>query len=436
MPWRESLSPVRMERVALVAPVDRCAEMLTEVARCGTVELDLPYQPGDDATELGRAVDAAVVSGPLAGLVGWVPAHDVPALSRALEPVGAGAVPRAHPRGVQPPTLLTGPGRGGRAGTVPASRTLVDTYGTVPYADVDPSRLAAAAYVVMFGMMFGDVGQGAILVLLALLLRGGRPARLARLRRVWRFVASAGLASMGFGALYGSFFGPTGLIPVLWLDPLEDPIPLLLAAVLFGAALLAGAYTIGTVNRVREGGWRYALYARTGVAGSLLFAALALLTWGPTSAVGPAVLVGWVLAAMALIFLFVGLLAEAGGGAAGVMQASVELFDTVVRLGSNVVSFARLAAFGLTHAALMTIVWDGTTALWAPDWRAAGAILLFLVGNVLTFGLEALVAGVQALRLEYYELFSRIFQSEGRQFHPWAPALDDSPRTTHEGQLS
>ncbi len=109
------------------------------------------------------------------------------------------------------------------------------------------------------------------------------------------------------------------------------------------------------------------------------------------------------------MLVIIGLLVETGGGAAGAMQAVVELFDTVVRLGSNVVSFARLAAFGLTHAALLGLVWQGTQALWGPGWRAAAAVVLFVVGNVVTFGLEALVAGIQALRLEYYELFSRIF---------------------------
>ncbi|MCY1250092.1 hypothetical protein D9M72_636880 [compost metagenome] len=72
------------------------------------------------------------------------------------------------------------------------------------------------------------------------------------------------------------------------------------------------------------------------------------------------------------------------------------------------------------------MVWNGTTALWAPDWRAAAAVLLFIVGNLVTFALEALVAGIQALRLEYYELFSRIFQSEGRPFRPWSPDLTAS----------
>jgi V/A-type H+/Na+-transporting ATPase subunit I len=98
----------------------------------------------------------------------------------------------------------------------------------------------------------------------------------------------------------------------------------------------------------------------------------------------------------------------------------VELFDSVIRLGTNLVSFARLAAFGLTHAALGAIVWAGTTTLWAEGGLAAlGAIVLFVVGNAVSFTLEAVVAGVQALRLEYYELFSRVFQDEGRRFRPW-----------------
>ena len=141
-------------------------------------------------------------------------------------------------------------------------------------------------------------------------------------------------------------------------------------------------------------------------------------------------MVAAVVATLALAFLSIGLYLEAGGGAAGVAQAAVELFDTVIRLGSNIVSFARLAAFGLTHAALLMVVWNGTTALWAPGWQAAAAILVLVIGNIITFGLEALVAGIQALRLEYYELFSRIFAIEGRPFHPWAPVLTPTPDQT------
>lgn len=417
MRWREALSPMRMERVAIVAPVEHYRAVLEEVARQAVVELDLPYVPGDGPDELDRAIDAAVVHGPVVGLVGWAANRDLAALSTTLAALGAGVVPLVHPRGIDPPTLLPG------AGSPRMSRTLVDTYGTVPYADVDPSRMAALAYVVMFGMMFGDVGHGLVLVALGLVLRRARSGRLAGLRRAWLFVTGAGLTSIVFGALYGEAFGPTGLVPVLWLEPLTSPVPLMLAALVIGALLLAGAYLLGTINRVREGGWAYALYARTGVAGSALFVAVGLLAWGLTASVAPLVTAGGVLATVALVLIFAGLLVEAGGGATGVFQAVIEWVDTLARLGSNIVSFARLAAFGLTHAALLSVVWSGTTALWRPDWRAVAAVLVFVLGNVLTFGLEALVAGIQALRLEYYELFSRVFLSEGRPFRAWAPAL-------------
>jgi V/A-type H+-transporting ATPase subunit I len=426
MSWRESLSPVMMVRVALVAPIERRSDVLTEVARSAIVELDLPAASAEGQEALDLAVDAAVVSGPTAGWTGWIPGRDLSALTERLAPLGAAAVPLARPRGIEPPTLLTG------TGTMRLSRTLVDTYGTVPYADVDPSRLAGIAYVVMFGMMFGDLGHGAILLVAGLVLRTGRVKKLVKYRRAWLFVAGAGLVSMIFGALYGEAFGPTGLVPVLWLEPLANPIPLLVTALVFGAVLLAGAYAVGTINRVREGGWGYALYAGSGVAGSLLFVALGLLVWGIVADLAPVTMIAVVLAIAALVFLFVGFFIDAGGGGTGAVQAVIQLVDSVIRLGSNVVSFARLAAFGLTHAALLTVVWSGTTALWFPDWRALAAIVLFVLGNVLTFGLEALVAGIQALRLEYYELFSRIFQSEGRPFRPWSPALgaglpSDSP---------
>ena len=337
-------------------------------------------------------------------------------------------VPLPRPRGVQPPTLLRS-----RGGSRPFT-ALVQTYSTVPYADLDPTPFAAAAYVVMFGLMFGDVGHGLLLVLLAALARAGRPHVLARLRPAVPLVAAAGVASMIAGALYGEFFGPTGLVAPLWLAPLEDPMRLLVAGLAVGALLLAVAYAIGTANRVREGGWSYALYAPSGLAGvdPLPRSGAAR---GRGSCGGPT---GWcsarcVVAVLGLALSFVGLYAGSGGGGSGVAEAVVELVDLVVRLGSNVVSFARLAAFGLTHAALGAVVWGATTALWLRGGAAVvAAVVVFLVGNAVAFALEALVAAVQALRLEYYELFSRVFEGEGRPFRPWHLPLAAVPAAAPE----
>jgi len=247
----------------------------------------------------------------------------------------------------------------------------------------------------------------------------GRPPALARLRHLAPFVICGGLAAMGFGFAYGELFGPTHVVPAAWLAPLDHPTTLLAVAIAAGAGLLAVAYVLGTLNRFREGGAPAALLATSGLAGALVYVGLGAigLGWYEHARVG--LVAGAVIAGCGLVFGYLGC-AAAGGGA---VQGVIELFDAVLRIGTNTISFARLAAFGLTHAALGSVVWSGTTALWH---RGAAffvpAAALFAVGNAVAIGLEGLVAGVQALRLDYYELFSRIFVGEGRPFRPWRPA--------------
>ncbi len=456
----ETARPVRMRRVALAAPRDDLRAALVTVADAGVVQLDRPDEntapgpagqvlrrmradphgaalaalsPDLGALELaGRAdlvageaqleeyASGAVRRGSVAAVTGWSPEPELPRLSARLAECGAALVPLPTPRGVDPPTLLR---QGGEVRG--AFSTLISTYGTVPYPDVDPTPLAGAAYVLMFGMMFGDAGHGLLLLVAAALLRAGLPKRSPTLRRAWPFVGAAGVASMVFGALYGEFFGPTGVLPVLWVAPLEEPVRLLAAAVAVGAVLLAAAYGVAVVNRWREGGPRLAVYASSGVAGLALFLGLGALAGGMYLGSGPLLTAGAVVAATGFVLAAIGFHAEAGGGGAGAVQAGVELFDTVIRLGSNLFSFARLAAFGLTHAALGWLVWSGTTALVPTGWLGVvGGVVVFAVGTGLAFALEALVAGIQALRLEFYELFSRIFTGEGEPFRPWHLPLE------------
>jgi V/A-type H+/Na+-transporting ATPase subunit I len=463
MPSSDRLGPVAMRRIALVAPRPALRALLVHVAAAGVVEVesvptsDAPAGPATralqrlgtagatprlmtevpDLDRLERAGQADVIAGEAAleqvaagavtspsaaAVAGWTPVGAVGPLAGELAGLGAAVVPLPRPRGVQPPTLLRS-----RGGSRPYT-ALVQTYSTVPYADLDPTPFAAAAYVVMFGLMFGDVGHGLMLVLLALLARAGRPHVLVRLRPAVPLVAAAGVSSMVAGALYGEFFGPTDLVAPVWLAPLEDPMRLLLAGLAVGALLLAVAYAIGTANRVREGGWSYALYAPSGLAGSTLFLGMGLLVAGLVRGADELVLAAVAVAALGLFLSFVGLYVGSGGGGSGVAEALVELVDLVVRLGSNVVSFARLAAFGLTHAALGAVVWGASTALWLRGGPAVvAAVVVFLVGNAVAFALEALVAAVQALRLEYYELFSRVFEGEGRPFRPWHLPLAAPP---------
>jgi V/A-type H+-transporting ATPase subunit I len=468
MRWRDGVLPVLMSRVAVVAPRSALRDVLVRVADAGTMEIDetapaesragpaaqaLRRLPADSAVartaatrpDLDELVTAgrrdllageaeleayhaeAVTHRDVAALAGWAPAAVVPDLSNRLAEVGATAVSLPLPRGEAPPTAVrTGPLRD-------AFGPLVRTYGAARYEDVDPTLPAGVAYVLMFGAMFGDLGHGTLLVLGALLARAARPdrrwlGRLASLRPHWLFIAAAGGSAALFGLAYGEFFGPTGLLRPLWLSPMEQPVPLLIGAVGLGALLLASAFVIGTVNRVREGGWPAALYSPSGLAGALLLAAAgaAVAAWllhGEWRWIGPAVL-----AAVAVLLLAVGLFARSGGGATGALQAGVELVDVVIRVGANIVSFARLAAFGLTHAVLAGIVWQATSALWhrGPA-LAVVAVFVFMVGTALAAGLEAVVAGVQALRLEYYELFSRVFLDTGRPFRPWHVPMIPEP---------
>ncbi len=456
MPWRESMEPVRMHRIAVLAPRESLRDVLVEIACLGVAELEsasesdvgeaarlLAESPHADDLEpalqrgapdppawaragrtdllageaqLEARASAGVPRDRVVGMLGWAPAAEVAAIADAVAPHGGAVVTLPTPRGIDPPTLVHAD-----SGLNRSLAPLVDTYATVPYADVDPTVLAGLAFMVMFGMMFADAGQGAVLLAGGLLLRAGRLPRLSGVRRTWPFVVGSAVAAIFFGVLFGEFFGPTGVIPTLWIKPLEEPILLLEVAVGVGATLLAGAYVLGIVNRWREGGWRNALVATSGVAGAALFLGLGLLGLGAYAGASWLVAVGVAVAVGGLVLAYVGLLAASGGGAAGATEAGVELFDGVIRLGTNVVSFARLAAFGLAHAALLAMVWQGTTALWAAGGlMVLAAVVVFVLGNVLTFVLEGVVAGVQALRLEYYELFSRVFVSEGRAFQPWS----------------
>jgi V/A-type H+-transporting ATPase subunit I len=368
--------------------------------------------------ELTRRAAAAIRHGRYAALVGWAPTGELERLESRLAAVGAGLVELPPPAWVEPPTLL----HGTRLAT--PFRPLVDTYGALRYRDVDPTPFAAVSFVLMFGMMFGDVGHGIILALLGVGLARTQSARLVPFRALWPFLVAGGLAATFFGFLYGEAFGPTGIVPTLWLEPTEEPLEFLAAGVAVGAVLLSVSYAIGTVNRWREGGGLSALVAPSGIAGFLLFLGLGAAAAGVYRGSGPLAVAGVICAVAGVLLLGAGFHAGAGRGAAAVTQATVEVVDAVVRVVANVISFTRLAAFGLMHAALGAVVWDATTALWGSAVGSLLAVATFVVGNALTFALEALVAGVQALRLEYYELFSRIFAGEGHRFAPWHVPLE------------
>lgn len=453
-----------MSRIAIVASREHLRDTLVELAASGMVEIDTrplgePFAvagiartpegsgPGAESVtprvaarprrldeleqagrqdlvagelELGRVAAQAITHRGASILVGWTPQATVAELVARLAPLWTAVHQLPHPPRAEAPTLLLGPPVGHSV------RPLVDTYGTVPYRDVDPALFAGFSYIFMFGVMFGDAGHGLILAALGLYLRRTGRASLASARRVWAVIVGAGLAATVGGLLYGEMFGPTGLVSVLWLRPIEQPFTLLAAGVIAGAALLGSSYVIGMANRWREGGPLRLLYASSGIAGASLYLGAAAIVTAIVAGVGALWVPGAAILILGVILLFAGSMFGSGGGPIGVMEALVEVVDTVIRTAANALSFARLAAFGLTHATIGSIVWAATTVLWASGGLGLpAAILVFSAGNALAFALEALVAGLQALRLEYYELFSRIFTGEGRVFAPWRLTVID-----------
>jgi len=455
MRWRDQLIAADMSRVAVVAPTRRLRRVLVELADAGVFEPDpITERDAGSITASDRrwtaaesahpqlSVDPIDTSGPLDGqdvalivgeasierhrdgarstelsaiLPGWIQTTDIARLRKRLEPFGGAITPLQDPPGVPPPTAAN------KHGPSASVRPLVDTYATVPYRDIDPSLLAAGIYMIMFGMMFGDVGHGLALALAGLAARRPRFEWLRGAHEVWVFLFGAGVAAIVFGFLYGEAFGPTGLVPTLWLEPLEEAQTLLVAGLVVGCMLMGMTFVLAIVNRWREDGLAGALYSSAGIGGALLFAGGGVTVGGVVTSASWLVPIGIVIAAAGFALTFVGLFAAAGRGPSGFGQALIEMFDTVLRLGSNIVSFTRLAAFGLTHAVITGVVWDGTTGLWHRSGLLSviAAAVLFLIGNIVAFGLGVLVAAIQAMRLEYYELFSRVFVSEGRPFQPW-----------------
>ena len=452
MPPTNGAGAVRMSRAAILIAENQVRAGLVEVAAAGCVEFDeVGTTPEDEISEALRKLAPGATTAPsvvtriavdpskleregrrdlltgeqqlhrlaagglrrdgVAAWLGWLPENERAGLSRRLEPIGGAIVALPRPHWSEPPTQL--PDNLGRA----RFHVLVDSFGVVPYADIDPTVFAAATYVVMFGMMFADAGHGAIVAVLGIV--AGLQRRWPALRSVWPLITACGLSACLFGVLFGEFFGPTGVVPPLWIRPLDNPELLLLAAVLFGAVLMSGSYAMGTINRYREGGWDRALVAASGIAGFSVFAATGVLIAGIVSHQIVLIVAAVVVGALGLGLLTLGLRREAASGGAAAAEVAVGIFDTVIRVGTNLVSFARLAAFGLVHAAIEGLVWSATSSLVGRGWLTVVGILAFVVGNAIAFGLEGLVVGIQALRLEYYELFSRVFVGEGRRFHPW-----------------
>lgn len=412
----------------LAARADRAAAEAAaqlEKARAETAEFaaaaDLPLAAA--AAALGReaalasAESSAAVTASSAVISAWVPASSAAGTARALgESAGGACAAEARPPapGEDVPVLLEPPR------LLRPFAMLVSAYGLPRYGEVEPTAFAAAAFLLMFGMMFGDLGHGAVVCAagLALARRGGGGARDAG-----RVMAWCGLSAALFGLLYGSFFGLESFKAyALWRDPLEgDPVLPVKAAAAFGAAVISLGVVLNTVNRFRAGDIPGALAGRFGAAGLLfywpgLLWAAGLLAVGTALPAMCAAVVIWALREPAEY------LAGRGGEDLGTAAAegAVGAFEGALLYLANTVSFVRLAAYAMSHAALLAAAYAlqrAADSAWGQG--SAAGLAAAVLGNAAAIGLEGLVAGVQALRLEYYEFFGKFLEGGGRPFRPF-----------------
>ncbi len=283
---------------------------------------------------------------------------------------------------------------------------LVSQYGIPVYGEFDPTRFFAITYVLMFGMMFGDIGHGAVIILLGIILRKKLPGLLI-------FMSLAGLSSMAFGWLYGSIFGYEHVIHPVWMSPMEDPSLLLVVALIWGIGFLLVAYLLSIYNLIALNQKQRALYANNGLAGLLLFigAIYAGYNYLVNDSFG-------LQETMAIMFplglvLYGSWQHLEGSIPEKILLLFIEALDNVINIMSNTLSFLRVAAFSLNHVALALAVFTLASMM-----DTVGHIIMILFGNVFIIVLEGGIVAIQCLRLEYYEGFSRFFSGKGKRFRP------------------
>ena len=305
----------------------------------------------------------------------------------------------------------------------------VKMYGLPDYHEMDPTIFVAVTYSFIFGVMFGDVGQGLLLALGGFFLYKKKHLDLAAI------IGTAGIFSTFFGFMFGSVFGFEDIIDAVWLRPAEAMtlVPglgnmntIFVVAIIFGMFLILLTMVFHVINAVKtrdvEGTW-FDQNAVCGLVfyGTLTASAILLLTGNPL----PAAAVLIVLFAVPLILIMlkepITRLIEKktpaieGSKPMFFVQSFFELFEIMLSFLSNTLSFVRIGAFAVSHAAMRGVV------LMLAGAEGGGSInwIIIVLGNLFVCAMEGLIVGIQVLRLEYYEMFSRFYKGSGKEFRPF-----------------
>ena len=312
---------------------------------------------------------------------------------------------------------------------------LVSNFGLPQYNELDPTIFVGISFVLLFGFMFGDIGQGLVLALAGLWLKFTKRRIDESFRDAGVLLCLCGLCATAFGFCYGSFFGYENheILKPLWLSPLKqsDITQLLLVAVGVGILFSSIAITINIINHFIARKYFDGVFDRFGLLG-LLFYWFAIGTgiWIIKTKSIPRVALVLVLVPLALLFLrgplrrfvFKPKKPQEDEGLMNMfLEACIELMETFTGYISGTVSFVRVGAFAISHAALCLAVYSIVGMIQKGNFHGGSvvSIIVIVLGNALVIAFEGMVAMIQGVRLEYYELFGKYFNGGGVAYKPF-----------------
>ena len=304
-------------------------------------------------------------------------------------------------------------------------------YGLPGGNEPDPSWFIALTYTLLFGIMFADVGQGILLLITAIYMYKKLKMPLGAL------LIPCSISSTIFGFIFGSVFGFEELLNPVYkalfgldekpIDVLEGSTTMMLiySAVGIGVVLLMIAMLLNIISCFRRGDIGGALFGVNGVAGLVFYSSLIIgLVAGLVlniQLMSTAYILLLIVLPLLLIFMREPLsrlirgerdIFEGGVGSF-IVDNLFEMFEVALSYVTNTMSFLRVGAFILVHAGMMKVVF-----VLAGMFGPVGYAITVIAGNVLVMALEALLVGIQVLRLEYYEMFSRFYIGDGREYKP------------------
>ena len=384
-------------------------------------------------------------------ITGWIAADDSHTLMKDLDELTEGRVAIRVYLPNEIPSIQDGrekvPVQYKHNALIKSFERMIFSYGAPLYGTIDPTPIVAFFYTLLFGIMFGDVGQGGFFLLLGLALVSGRFKKLQRWQHFGLVFVSIGCASMIMGLLTGEFFTNgdlfkpfsrwvTGLFGeprdrILELMPTKGALDKLL--IFFGFTLAVGfiinsiGLVINIVNQFSLGHPEKAIFSKIGICGAFFF-------WYVVFAVirilGTSSSIRWfdiVCVVIPLIGLFFAdplsrLVTRQhpifeNGIFSAFIEGVVEILETVSTYISNSVSFLRVGAFALSHAVLSYIVFTMSGLVGGS--LSAGGLVIGIFGNAVIIVLEGLIVAIQVIRLQYYEFFSKFFVETGREFKPF-----------------